>query len=191
MNDYLWKQLNGVYAQSTLDGCQNSYTATNELTSYLYNLNIDNASEKELENIGRLIGYVRPYVPDEFLSTNSLLFFATTEEPVFSTLHGFSSVDDLLTGGKFTSVNSNLSKLPLDIYRSVLKRIADIKYNGLSIFSLDKLIAIANVDYTFTYNVDHDIVVSVENTINIIYIYIFQQVFELFASQPQIIIEEL
>jgi hypothetical protein len=218
MNSYLNKQLNGAYPQATIDGIENSFKASDTLINYIYNIDIDSAAEVEIEAIGKLIGFPRPLIPNEYLTNNSLVFYSFDNFPQYSELHGVSSIyttheDTWVTpeganmtdglgntytftirdhimdnpyGGRFSSILTNLVKLPLATYRLLLKKIAYIKWNGLSIISLDSLISMAGVNYVFSWDVNHDIVITFDDVPLTVYTYIFLRIFELFCTQPQV-----
>jgi hypothetical protein len=156
-NIYLNRHYNGVYSQSIVDGIEDSFKATSGLIEYLSTLSIDTAREKELELIGKWIGYDRPYIPQVFLDNNAFLFFADEDvdvgtNRVDSPEHGFCELDDLLTGGRLLGEISEGVKLPLDMYREVLKAVSYIMYNGFTLDSLDRLLHISGVDYTMRYD---------------------------------------
>jgi hypothetical protein len=201
---YLNYHFSGDVCQSVEQGVEGSYNATLTLTNYLANLSIDNAQEKELENIGLWIGYPRPYIPSEFLTTNAFLFDSLSsrtalpalpaaipmslDHHIYSPLHGFSGLDAPLDGGRFTSVLNTETKLPLDIYRAILKVIAFIKWHGWTMEALDKMFYLAGLSYTFSWDSLNDVVVTFTplDTINPIYIYIFGQIIAMFETLPRI-----
>ena len=203
---YLNYHFSGNFLQSIEGGIEGSYSATLELTNYLANLSIDNAQEKELEAIGLWIGYPRPYIPSEFLTTNAFLFDSLSSRPglpampasmpmsmdnhIYSPLHGFSDLSYPLDGGRFISVLETETKLPLDIYAAILKVIAFIKWNGWTMLALDKMFYLAGLSYAFSWDVNSDVVVTYSplDTINPIYIYIFEQVIAMFSTLPRITI---
>jgi hypothetical protein len=191
MNEYLCKRINGIYGQAIADSCEQSITATNTLVSYFHDLSIDTANEKELEEIGKLIGFIRPYVPDAFILDNAFLFFDIPGGGgrVVSYYNGFSSLSHPEIGGRFTSIDTNLVKLPLDIYRDLLKKVSYIKYNGLTIVSLDNLLSLSTAGYLITWDVNHDIVVSFDPSyLSGLFVYVLRQIIDIFAVQPNILI---
>jgi hypothetical protein len=191
MNDFLCKRLNGPYAQSTINGIQSSYEDTYALINYFYNLSIDTANEKELEEIGKIIGLLRPFVPSEYIIDNAFIFFGIQQSGarIFDVNHGFSSLEHPENGGRLVSVNSATIKLPLDIYRQILKKFAYIKYNGLTFTSLDYLLSISGANYEFSWNEFHDIVITIDSAVSVIFLYMYRKIFEFFATQPLILLQ--
>jgi hypothetical protein len=158
--------------------------------------------EKECENIGKWIGYPRPYIPNELLIDNAFLFFKILDIPdlpelpldlpidfsqwIESPLHGFSSLDNPLTGGRLISLVENAQKLPLDIYKELLKVLAIIKWSGWTLYTLDKMLFIAGVNYVLTWDALNDIVVTFDEVINPVYTYIFETIIDKFSTLPRI-----
>ena len=210
-NIYLSEQLNGQYCQAVMNGILQSFQATDELLSYWNNLSIDTSYDNEIENfLGLLVGYPRPFVDSSLISgnefllgsivnNNALLNNALPISPlpedltatVFDSNHGLSSLSNLTSGGLLSSLGSTGIKLPLAIYQAVLKKIAYIKYNGLTIVSIDNLMQLAGVSYTITYDSNQNIVITFASAVSEIYIYIFEVVFEIFATLPQFSIVQL
>lgn len=188
MSKYLNYQFSGKYNQAIAKGIEDSFKATNDLLNYLINLNIDNALEKECECIGLWIGFPRPYIPEEFLIDNAFLFFKIADGEVYSPAHGFSSLSNPLTGGRFISLDQTQTKLPLDIYKALLKKVAYIKYNGWNFLTLDYLCQSAGINYDFSFDSEGDVIVTYESEIHPIYVYIFEIIFNLFMTLPRVTI---
>ena len=185
-SEYLNYHFSGDFVLAVQNAIEDSYEATKELTDYLYNLSLDTAEEKEAENIGKWIGYPRPYVPEEFLTDNAFLFFKDADWPVTSVDHGFSSLSNPLTGGRFISLTENAVKLPLNIYTPLLEVIASIKYNGWTLWTLDKMLYLSGVDYEITWDASNDVVVTFDEVIHPIYTFLFETVIDKFALLPRI-----
>jgi|WetSurMetagenome_2_1015567.scaffolds.fasta_scaffold71517_2 hypothetical protein len=201
-SNYLNYHFSGTIVETTQLRIEDSYLATRELTDYLYNLTIDNSVEKECENIGKWIGYPRPYIPNELLIDNAFLFFKILDLPelppypldfpfdfsqwIESVLHGFSSLAHPLTGGRLISLVENASKLPLDIYKALLKVLAIIKWSGWTLYTLDKMLFIAGINYVITWDSLNDIVVTFDEVINPVYTYIFETLIAKFSTLPRI-----
>jgi len=62
MNQYLNPHFSGKYVQATIQGIEDSFNDTLELINYISNINLDNAIDVDLDNLGLLIGYKRPIV---------------------------------------------------------------------------------------------------------------------------------
>jgi hypothetical protein len=188
MNEFLLKRLNGPVSQATIDGMKLSFDAAKELTAYMYTVNIDTAYEKELEEIGKLIGFPRPFVPNEYLTDNQFIFFDDSDTVTIDYDHGFSDLDFPEIGGRFTDIDQNLVKLPLDVYRPLLKKFAYIKYNGFSISTLDNLMSLTGDSYAISWNANHDIEVTFTPALSSIYVYVYELIFNIFCTNPTVII---
>ena len=188
MNEYLNPQFSGNYCQAVIDGIQDSFDDADELTDYFYGMNIDTANESDLEFIGMWIGFPRPAVPNG-LDEVSFIFGSESLAPQIDTNTGFGSTSDPLKGGHLSSVfyvRTNL--LPLALYRQILKIIAIVKYNGLSLPAIDQLVSIAGIDYLFSWDGYGDLVITFAETLPTNFIWLFQKVFDLFCTAPQIIL---
>jgi hypothetical protein len=188
MNEYLNRHFSGHYCQAIINGIQASFDACDELTDYWLTMTIDTANEKDVENIGLLIGFPRPAVPNG-LDETSFLFGSEALAPQIDTNTGFGSIYDPLKGGKMSSVfyvSTNL--LPLALYREILKIFAIVKYNGLSLSAIDSLVSIAGIPYTFAWDSDADLTVTFETVLPTNYIWLFQTIFDVFCTAPQVLI---
>ena len=63
LNKYLNPSFTGPYAQSTINGIQDSWDQANTLRDYIANISLDNATDADLNNLGLIIGYPRPVLP--------------------------------------------------------------------------------------------------------------------------------
>jgi hypothetical protein len=188
MNEYLNRHFSGDYCQAVIDGIQSSFDDTDRVTEYLKNIDLDTAYETDVEFIGMLIGFPRPSVPTG-LDEISFLFGSEASYPQADTNTGFGSSSDPEKGGHLSSVfyvKTNL--LPMPLYRQILKIIANIKYNGLSLTAIDQLAAISGLNYTFSWDTDVDLNITFDTTLPTNYIWLFEKVFELFCTAPQILI---
>lgn len=187
-SNYLNYHFSGDIVLTTQEKIEASYLATETLSNYLISLSLDTGVEKEIENIGKWIGYPRPYVPYELSIENAFLFFNLTSPLAISPEHGMSSLADLLTGGRLISLVEHMNKLPLDIYVSLLKLMALVKYNGWTLWTLDNMLNITGVDYEISWTVDSDVLVTFDPDVNPIYIYIFSFIINKFSTLPRIIL---
>ena len=83
------------------------FSEAQAIQEYLYRLSIDTANETELENIGRIIGYVRPLVPEGFNAENIFLLGGLPLETDPSI--GLAEAGTVL-GGRLSTVASVISK---------------------------------------------------------------------------------
>ena len=72
-NKYYPRQMNGPVISANGQAVNDEFSNAEAIEDYLYKLSIDTAQEAELENIGRIIGYLRPLVPEGFNAENLLL----------------------------------------------------------------------------------------------------------------------
>ena len=185
-NKYYPSQMNGPVISANGIAVNSRLADARAIEQYLYNLSIDTADETELENIGLIVGYPRPLVPEGFNEEN--LFIFTTVPMSTSLLTGFSTVGSEV-GGKFTSVAPSESNyMSLELYRSMLKKVALIKRNGITLNSVDQIAKLITDDYTITWNSDKDIVLTFNTAIGYINVWILTQLFLRIATAPQVII---
>lgn len=158
------------------------------ITAYLHDLSIETAQETELENIGLLIGYPRPIVPDGFNMENLFLFGST---PVESDPEvGFAGLDGQI-GGQLSSteLNHNGHKIALGTYRKMLKTIARIKRYGITLKNVDDIAAEFANDYTISWTENGDIKVHYANSIGYKNVWALTQLFYRVCTAPQVTIE--
>ena len=65
-NKHYPRQMNGPVISANGMALDSRFEDANAIQDYLYDLSIATAKETELENIGRIIGYPRPIVPEGF-----------------------------------------------------------------------------------------------------------------------------
>lgn len=156
------------------------------IASYLKSLTINTADETELENIGRIIGYVRPLVPEGFNSENVLLLgpLPLETDPEI----GLATVDSEVGGQLSSTAVTDSNYMSLGVYRKFLKSMAILKRYGVTISAIDKIVSIVNTDYTISYDENQDIVVHFNNSIGFKNIWILTQIFYRIATAPQVLI---
>lgn len=185
-NPYYPQQMNGPVISAFGAGVTQEMANATIIAEYLYNLSMNTAQETELENIGRIIGYPRPLVPDGFEDENLFLF---GEEPITQdALIGFGTIDSAVGGQLSTVQTTSGNKMQLGSYRQMLEKMAYMKRYGLTLSVLDKIARGIDSAYTISYNDDHDIVITFDNPIGYKNVYILTQLFYRVATEPQIII---
>ena len=181
---YLPKQMNGPVVNSVMAGLDERLEDSEFIEDYLYNLSILTAQETELENIGKIIGYPRPLVPEGFDQENVFLF--TTLPMEQDALAGFSAVDSEV-GGRLTSVQSSqTSFMTLGLYRKFLDKVAYIKRYGITLYSVDKIARLIDDDYTITWDEYENIELTFNNPIGFKNLWILSNLFYRFATLPQV-----
>ena len=118
---YLWEQLDGPQANALSDGLFEYWKAIFDTKlEYFNNISVNTASDIHLTLLGLLSGLVRPTISEADSD-----FFYFTEYPENNFEHGFSSLDDLSRGGKFSRVDSGVGthnvSLDGEHYRALLK----------------------------------------------------------------------
>lgn len=185
-NKYYAKQMNGPVISATGAAVNAEFENAEAIQKYLHDLSIDTANETELENIGKLIGYVRPLVPDGFNSENILLLGGLpleTDQEV--------GLSDLLqgTGGQLSSiVGTDSNFMSLGVYRKFLKSMAVLKRYGITLQSVDKIAATVNKNYTIEFDENKDIQITYHDNIGYKNIWILTQLFYRITTAPQVLI---
>lgn len=179
------KQMNGNVISAYGKAVDEEMTLQEEIEDYIYNLSINTAQETELENIGRIIGFVRPLVPEGFNNENILLFSSQITEDMTT---GFGTSDGA-QGGEFSSIEPSESNyLDLGLYRRVLPQIALLKRLGITLQSIDRIARIITDDYTIGWNEDNDITLTFNRPIGYKNLWLLTQIFYRIATEPQVII---
>lgn len=186
ISPYLPKQMNGPILKCLVDAVNKEYEDAQIINDYLYGLSIDTAQETELENIGRLIGFVRPLVPEGFNEENILLLGPTPIET--DPEIGLSALGVEIGGILSTVTVSDTGFMTLGTYRKFLKSMARLKRYGITLSSIDSIVSIVSSDYEITYNSDKDIVVHFTESIGYKNLWILTQLFYKIATAPQVLI---
>lgn len=185
---YVPKQMNGPIINSFENAQERQNADADAVTEYLYGLSIATAQETELENIGLLIGYPRPIVPEGFNQENIFLIgnlpIETDPEVGFADSEG-------TIGGQLSSTepsNSGL-KIGLGTYRKMLQTIAKVKRYGITLKNVDDIAAEFSDDYTITWDSGGDIKVHYTNSIGYKNVWVLTQLFYRVCTAPQVTIE--
>lgn len=118
---YMWQQLNGPQITAIKDAVFEYWKSIfDEKLDYFNNVSIETVNNDHLTLLGLLSGLTRPTISEADRD-----YFYFTEDPEHDTNHGFSDINDLATGGKFTKVDvgqgvHNVS-LNEEHYRTLLK----------------------------------------------------------------------
>jgi hypothetical protein len=184
---YLPKQMTGPVLNAEKAGLEDRLFDAKAIEEYLYNLSIQSAEETELENIGRIVGYPRPLVPEGFTDESNLfLFWSLPLEQI--PLIGFSEVGSEIGGRLSTTRESQTGYMSLGLYRTFLDKVAYIKRYGVTLYAVDQIARLIDKDYTIEWNEDKDIVVTFEKYIGFQNLWILSQLFLRIATSPQIVI---
>lgn len=184
---YMPKQMNGPVLNAAKAGIEEELTDARAIEAYLYALSIQSADETELENIGRIVGYPRPLVPEGFADEDNLFLFWTLpfeQNPLI----GFSEVDSEIGGRLSTTKESQTGYMNLGLYRTFLDKVAYIKRYGVTLYAVDQIARLIDKDYTIEWNEDQDIEVTFDKYIGFQNLWILSQLFLRIATSPQVII---
>lgn len=184
---YYARQMNGPILSANAEALDQELNDAKAIEHYLYNLSIDTAQETELENIGRIIGYLRPLVPEGFDSENVLLFGTlplTQDEDI-----GLGTVGSNVGGQLSTIQISETNYMSLGIYRKFLKGMAELKRYGVTLKSIDFIAASVSQNYDIEWDEDtQDIIINFHENIGFKNIWILTQLFYRIATEPQVLV---
>ena len=184
---YLPKQMNGPILNAEKAALENRLSDAKAIEDYLYGLSIVTAQETELENIGKIVGYPRPLVPEGFSDeANLFLFWSLPFEQ--NALIGFSTVDSEIGGRLSTVRESKTGYMNLGLYRTFLDKVAYVKRYGITLYAVDQIACLIDDDYTIEWNDDKDIEVTFSRYIGFQNLWILSQLFLRIATSPQVII---
>lgn len=184
---YMPKQMNGPVLNAAKEALVDRLTDARAIEEYLYGLSIQSAKETELENIGRIVGYPRPLVPEGFTDEENLfLFWSLPFEQ--NALIGFSEVNSEIGGRLSTVQESRTGYMNLGLYRTFLDKVAYVKRYGITLYAVDQIARLIDKDYTIAWNEDKDIEVTFEKYIGFQNLWILSQLFLRIATSPQVII---
>ncbi len=184
--NYYPSQMNGKVISSFGEAQERQLNDAESIQEYLYRLSIDTANETELENIGRIIGYVRPLVPQGFNAENIFLLGGLPLE-----------IDESIglaqsyatTGGRLSTVTKTQTGfMELRLYRQLLKSIAVLKRYGITLKSVDMIASVINKEYLIEFDENADIVVRYKNPIGYKNVWILTQLFYRTMTEPQVLI---
>lgn len=184
---YMPKQMTGPILNAAKAGIDDRMSDAIAIENYLYSLSIQSAEETELENIGKLVGYPRPLVPEGFADeANLFLFWNIPLEQI--ALIGFSQVDSEVGGRLSTIKESQTGYMNLGLYRTFLDKVAYIKRYGVTLYAVDQIARLIDDDYSISWNENKDIEVTFARYIGFQNLWILSQLFLRIATSPQIII---
>lgn len=180
------KQMNGPVISAFGEAQCNEKKGAEAVIDYLYGLSINTAKETELENIGRIIGYPRPLVPEGFNEENIMLLgdLPLAQDPLI----GLSTINSEVGGQLSTVERSETGFMSLGMYRKFLKNVAYIKRYGITLYAIDQIASLFANDYTITWTENGDINLHYAETIGYKNIWILTQLFYRMATAPQLIV---
>lgn len=183
---YYPAQMNGKVINSFGNAQSARFSDAEKIQEYLHNLSIDSANETELENIGRIIGYVRPLVPQGFNAENILLLGGLPLEIDASI--GLANVGSATGGTLSTVTKTETGFMDLGLYRQLLKSIAVLKRYGITLKSVDMIASVINKNYVLEFDENADIVIRYKKPIGYKNVWILTQLFYRTMTEPQVLI---
>jgi len=184
---YYARQMNGPILSANAEALEQELNDAKAIEHYLATLSIDTARETELENIGRIIGYLRPLVPEGFDSENVLLFGSL---PLAQDVDiGLATVNSTIGGQLSTIQTSETNYMSLGVYRKFLKAMAELKRYGVTIKAIDFIASSISENYDIEWDEDtQDIIITFHENIGFKNIWILTQLFYRIATEPQVMI---
>ncbi|MGP1428179.1 MAG: hypothetical protein ACTTKB_08220 [Treponema sp.] len=184
--NYYPAQMNGKVISSFGNAQSARFSDAETIQEYLHTLSIDSANETELENIGRIIGYVRPLVPQGFNAENILLLGGLPLEIDASI--GLADVGSATGGTLSTVTKTETGFMDLGLYRQLLKSIAVLKRYGITLKSVDMIASVINKNYVLEFDENADIVIRYKKPIGYKNVWILTQLFYRTMTEPQVLI---
>lgn len=182
---HLPRQMTGPVVNALMAAQSDELADSRAVCGYLHGLSIRTAQETELENIGRLVGYPRPLVPEGFEQENIFLFTEFLEN---APNEGFSEVGSEV-GGRLTSTGASPSNyMSLGLYRKFLDKVAYIKRYGLTIYAVDSIARLISSRYEIGWDEAGDITLSFGEFIGYKNMWVLSSLFRRVATAPQVII---
>ena len=183
---YYPKQMNGPIISATGSAIDTEFSDAEYIQDYLHGLSISTARETELDNIGRIIGYLRPLVPEGFNAENIMLLGTLPldhDEAI-----GLATVGVNIGGELSTIVVSDTNFMDEGTYRKFLRSMAVLKRYGITLKSVDMIAATISTDYTITIDENADILLAFNDSIGFKNIWILTQLFYRIATAPQVLV---
>jgi hypothetical protein len=191
VNQNLSVQLSGPVIQSVIDGIQESNDARLTLYEFWSGLKISTAigADGTLDFIGALAGFPRPLVPIDFFSLNVFHLSAAALWPQQSILTGLGSVYFPVMGGQLGSVfPSVLYEMTDSWYRTLIPLAAQLKYYGLTIYTIDLMASSTETTYLITFDggTGPDINLTFNSDIGFQKLWLLQELFDKYATGTQV-----
>ncbi len=183
---YLPSQFTGPLLNSFAHAVEAEFMDAKTIENYLKNISINTAEEEELENIGLLIGFPRPLVPDTFTLENILIL--GTLPLGYDTESGLSEINSQVGGELSTIKVESGNYLALGSYRKLLKNVAYIKRYGITLKAVDAIAQSVDSNYSISFDENNDIKIVYERSIGYKNVWLLTNLFYRFATEPQVLI---
>lgn len=180
------RQMNGPVINAFMKALGENLGPADQIDSHLQGLSIATAQEKELESIGKIIGYPRPLMPAGLISENT--FVLGTLPLQQDVRKGLASVATMI-GGELSGVNDLVSVyMPLPTYRRSLIIMARIKAYGLTLENIDKIASLVTANYEITWTQQGDVTIHYTDAIGFARVWVLSQLFYRIATAPQVLV---
>ena len=179
-------QMNGPVISANGNAVNARFSDAQAIEDYLYNLSIDTADDTELDNIGLIIGYPRPVVPEGFNAENIMLIGTLPLQS--DAMIGLSTLGEEIGGELSTLVPDETNYMNTGTYRKFLKSIAVLKRYGITLKSVDMIANAVTPNYELNFTADGDISIDFQEDIGFKNVWILTQLFYRIATEPQVLI---
>lgn len=179
-------QMNGPVISANGNAVNARFSDALAIEDYLYNLSIDTADDTELNNIGLIIGYPRPVVPEGFNAENIMLIGTLPLQS--DAMIGLSTLGEEIGGELSTLVPDETNYMNTGTYRKFLKSIAVLKRYGITLKSVDMIAKAVSSNYELNFTADGDILIDFQEDIGFKNVWILTQLFYRIATEPQVLI---
>lgn len=180
------KQMNGPVISANGMAVNDEFADAEAIEDYLYGLSIDTANDTELDNIGLIVGYPRPVVPEGFNAENILLLGTLPLQQ--DSMIGLAEAGTQIGGELSTLVPDETNYMNTGTYRKFLKSIAVLKRYGITLKSVDLIAKNVSTNYELNFSADGDISIDYQQDIGFKNIWILTQLFYRIATEPQVLI---
>lgn len=179
-------QMNGPVISANGNAVNARFSDAQAIEDYLYNLSIDTADDTELDNIGLIIGYPRPVVPEGFNAENIMLIGTLPLQS--DAMIGLSTIGEEIGGELSTLIPDETNYMNTGTYRKFLKSIAVLKRYGITLKSVDMIANAVTSNYELNFTADGDISIDFQEDIGFKNVWILTQLFYRIATEPQVLI---
>ena len=179
-------QMNGPVISANGNAVNARFSDAQAIEDYLYNLSRNTADDTELDNIGLIIGYPRPVVPEGFNAENIMLIGTLPLQS--DAMIGLSTIGEEIGGELSTLVPDETNYMNTGTYRKFLKSIAVLKRYGITLKSVDMIANAVTPNYELNFTADGDISIDFQEDIGFKNVWILTQLFYRIATEPQVLI---
>ena len=192
MAQNLHRQLSGPYSDALIFGGNAELNVNDGALTFWRNLSIDSADDARLLQIGYLVGYPWPSAPAGSFDTNNLEFSndpTGASPPPVDNNKGLGTTLNPAIGGIFQDATVGIGNyIPAAMYRSLLRAVAQIKYNGLSLSRICSLLAFFSNSFAISYDANKDIKAVFSVDIGSGNIWVAQEAFNAVTTAPRILV---